>query len=254
MRAFQFPVVPICERQRRDVHTEDLLEDGLFRKCSIYKSGGGYDRFESIFRRRNPQYPKETDIGTQFVVQMQGCPLHCPYCYVTPDGVYGEAVKVTAEELVGACRKSGLHVFHMMGGAPALYLHHWQEIMALLGPCDVFHSDFLLLEGPYSTETLESLRGSCTALYAVSVKGWTAGEFRHNTGCDFDRELFVRNLDLLVEYEIPFYFTYTNMTSRSILEFSLWAERRYGEWILRDSFPIALIKYDALKEDEECEE
>ena len=32
---------------------------------------------------------KKGDWRYQFVVQLRGCVLNCPYCYVTQDGVWG---------------------------------------------------------------------------------------------------------------------------------------------------------------------
>ncbi len=124
---FTWPVVPICERQRRDVNPDDLLEDGLYRKCNTYKGGGGYDMFPAIYRRRHRRLDPTTQLAVQFVVQLQGCPLDCPWCYVTRDGVLGEPVQRTTNELVSAFERSGLTVFHLMGGAPALFLVLWPE-------------------------------------------------------------------------------------------------------------------------------
>lgn len=227
------------------VNEYDMLADGLYRKCDTYKGGGGYDRFPAIAQRRC--IGEGLDMHNQFVVQLRGCPLSCPYCYVTQDGVHGSAVNVSTEDMIKAYRKSGLHVFHLMGGAPALYLEHWHDILALLGPHDVFHSDFLCLEGLYTREWLESLKGHCNALYAVSVKGWYKGEFKANTGREFNFGMFTHNLDMLVEMDIPFYFTFTNMSDDSVHGFSTWAKQRYSSEVLNDAFSIGLVEYEAIK-------
>ena len=39
--------------------------------------------------------------------------------------------------------KSKLDVFHLMGGAPALYIEHWIEILEKLPENIPFHSDLL---------------------------------------------------------------------------------------------------------------
>ena len=38
-----FKVVPLCKKQLLEVTPSDILNDGLYRKCNVYKSGGGYD-------------------------------------------------------------------------------------------------------------------------------------------------------------------------------------------------------------------
>jgi len=45
-------VVPLCEKQLRDVDKNDILHSGYFRKCNTYKSGEGYDKFPDICRSR----------------------------------------------------------------------------------------------------------------------------------------------------------------------------------------------------------
>ena len=84
MGNFKWPVVPLCEKQLRDIRQKDILEDGLYRLCDIYRGGGGYDQFINIYNKR---FGTSLTDGRQFVVQLYGCPLRCPYCYVTEDGV-----------------------------------------------------------------------------------------------------------------------------------------------------------------------
>lgn len=45
----KWKVVPICDKQMKDVNPSDVLNDGLYRKCDVYKGGGGYDMFPSIY-------------------------------------------------------------------------------------------------------------------------------------------------------------------------------------------------------------
>lgn len=224
---FHWPVVPICEKQRRDVNPEDLLCGGLYRKCDVYKGGGGYDQFPKIHKRR---FGYELD-PVQFVVQLRGCPMECSYCYVTEDGVWGTPEMIATKELVEDFIKSGCQVFHLMGGAPALYLENWKELAGWLC-CQsavpaVFHSDFLLVEGPYQRKWLEDLPG----LHVVSVKDFPVNE-----------KLFWKNLDLLVETGVYFYITFTgNPVKRDSIR------ARYGDWILEDSFCIDVKPYKALE-------
>lgn len=150
---FYWPVVPVCDLQKRDVKPDDLLADGLYRKCNPITAGGGYDYFA-----------KTINCAEQFVVQLYGCPLSCAYCYVTKDGIWGQPTMVSTKALLKAYSDSGCGVFHLMGGAPAIYLEYWRELYLELG--EEFHSDFLLVEGDYNIGTLSAVRGT----HAVSLK------------------------------------------------------------------------------------
>ena len=128
----KWKVVPLCTRQRRDVNPKDIISGGLFRFCNSYKSGGGYDKFPEIYERRFGV--PSNDLGMQFVVQLYGCSMDCPYCYVTKDGICGNYVEMSSREFVEAFELSRLYsnncrIFHLMGGAPALYLNDWEHII-----------------------------------------------------------------------------------------------------------------------------
>lgn len=225
MSKFKWPVVPLCDAQLKDVRSEDVLNDGLYRKCNIYRGGGGYDKFPIIYKQRmnrelNP---------TQFVVQLKGCPLKCPYCYVTRKGIIGETVFKSTGDLLNAYEDSGLEVFHMMGGAPALYLEHWKKIAYSV---EVFHSDFLLVEKPYEFEWIDGLPG----LHAVSIKErylYTQDQYN----------LLWDNLELFYWANINFYLTFTGNCEQIKRELVV----RYGKEILKQSFDIEIKEYEALK-------
>lgn len=234
-----WPVVPLCDAQLQDVNPNDILESGLFRKCNTYRGGGGYDKFPEIYNRRMGQ--NRSDLNNQFVVQLQGCPLKCPYCYVTQDGINGPATKVTTESMVRSYRDSGCSVFHLMGGAPALYLNQWPELLEQLGD-EVFHSDLLCVEGEYDRGALRELAQHKNSLYAVSIKGSRPEEFKKNTGMEFPAQLFERNLRALHEEGVPYYFTFTGMSQESVSFF----EWSYPGYDYRDSFAIQLVHYKAL--------
>ncbi len=246
---YYWQVMHLCERQLRDVDPNDILNNGLYRKCDIYKGGGGYDKFAQIYQNRNGIL---SGLNKQFVVQLKGCPLRCPYCYVTVDGVHkGKCSLIETEQLVKDFIDSELKVFHLMGGAPALYIDYWDLILRDIPEGSVFHSDLLLVEQEYKIETLEKLMSYNNALYAVSIKGSNGSEFQNNTGTIFNEDLFWDNFDKIVEVGLPFYLTFTGMSNDSVYYFNKLCNRRYGkqlcDHILRDSFSIKLIKYDALK-------
>lgn len=255
-------VMKLCERQLRDINPQDVLKDGLYRKCNIYKGGGGYDKFTDIFNSRQKFYSKVMKTkpivlngNVQFVVQLKGCPLRCPYCYVTPDGIHtGECVEVTTFQLVKDFYETGLPVFHLMGGAPALYIEDWEELIDSLGSDIIFHSDLLLVEKEYPADVINRLGLSYSrtnTLYAVSVKGTTAEEFKRNTGVEWNEELFWKNLDKLVYNYFPFYFTFTGLPESSVENFRKLLKQRYGsnmdDLLMKDSFSLEVIQYEALK-------
>lgn len=246
-------VVPLSEGQLKDVRSEDVLDGGLFRKCETYRGGGGYDKFPTI---------SESYFGiahhSQFIVQLQGCNLDCPYCYVTREGVWGQAERISTATLVEAFQRAhythGVTVFHLMGGAPALQLKHWPELItALHAVCDfnwVFHSDLMLSEGHYDAGTLTALHQSGgLVLFAVDIKGLTAEEHFRNTRKPWNPSLFWYNLELLERYSVPYYFTFTNISEVNCIAFWEKYTVRWPTRVMRrqkESFQIDLIDYDAL--------
>lgn len=241
---FNWPVVPICDAQLLDVNPDDLLLNGLYRRCNTYKSGGGYDRFPEIWRRRFGDH--YDGLNDQFVVQLKGCTLNCPYCYVTKAGVNGTPVRVSTQDMVRSFESSGCGVFHLMGGAPAIHLEHWPELVDRLRGAP-FHSDFILNEKPYDIGVLEELASFNHQLYAVSIKGEDASAYLKNTNTGVDFEAMLKNLDRLVVADIPFYITFTGMSEQAVECFKASVAERYrGCDIFKDSFSIGLVDYDAL--------
>lgn len=240
-------VMKLCKNQLLDINKKDILNEGLYRLCNTYKSGGGYDRFSSICK---DVFNLEGDYNTQFVVQLRGCPLKCWYCYVTQDGVNGEDfVDINTKTLVMNFMKSGAKVFHLMGGAPALYIENWYEILDMLKDTDyVFHSDLLLIEKEYSKDVLYKLATYNNSLYAVSIKGILPGDFYSNTMVEFNEELFYKNFDSVVESCIKFYLTFTNIDPYRKRLFVDKIIKRYGYEIMKYSFDINLVWYNALEE------
>ncbi len=234
-------VVPLCRRQLRDVNPKDILHGGHFRKCNVYRSGGGYDKFPSIAEKRLGK-----KASNQFVVQLYGCSLDCPYCYVTRDGVFGKYIEYTSNELVDICEKESLEILHLMGGSPAIYLDKWHKIIELLDKEIIFHSDLLLIEKEYKELWLKQIKSS-NSIYAINVKGVTPEDFYRNTNTKFNEKLFWSNLDKVVDSRINFYMTFTNPDMRYLDDFKNIMIKKYGSEVLKDSFVIDLIEYGALK-------
>ena len=232
-----------------DVRPEDILADGLFRKCSTYRGGGGYDQFPKICEKRLGKSYSE-----QFLVQLFGCNLDCPYCYVTRAGVWGTPVEKTTAELIDAFVESQQQTFHLMGGAPALQIDQWSELIQALKmrcPAAVFHSDIMLTERPYKKSWLAEIKDvGKNTLFAVDVKGLDAEEHLRNTRKPFLEKLFWENLAKIEEARLNFYFTFTNVKPDNIDKFWEKSDRLFGRSFLSrqlsDAFSIDLIEYDAL--------
>jgi pyruvate-formate lyase-activating enzyme len=242
----KWKVCPIQGRQLRDVRKEDLFGD--FRICKTYRGGGGYDKFPEIARKRGFSCAGRLEV--QFVVQLYGCNLACPYCYVTSDGIWGNYKEYTTNELRGAFsnayRKHHPGVFHLMGGAPALYYKHWPELLDVCKSGLVFHSDFMLTEKPYDLSVLKDCNRN-NALYAVNIKGVTSEDYYRNTNRKLDEKLFLYNLYQIMQSDINFYLTFTNPDMSYYWEFVAKLIKRFGAQIMEDSFIIDLVEYEALK-------
>ena len=238
-------VVPISSNQLLDVRAEDLVSNGHFRVCETYRGGGGYDQFPAIAAAKGVAESPE-EVSRQFVVQLYGCNLDCPYCYVTREGVWGAFEIYTTRELVAAWKAAqmshGVNVFHLMGGAPALQLRKWPELLDALGPRTVFHSDLMLSEFDYPLHTLRALNRE-GVLVAVNIKGLTVETWKANTRKEWDKARFYRNLALVrkVLDSQRWYMTFTNV-SREHQEVFLTAMGLEDQ----ASYGIDLIEYDAL--------
>ena len=238
---YKWKVMPLCKEQLLDVDPKDVLYDGVFRKCNVYKSGGGYDRFPDICYSRLGK-----KLSQQFVIQLQGCHLSCPYCYVTPNGVWGDCLYYTSDELITLFLQSGCNVLHLMGGSPALYIEAWSEIIDRLPKEFVFHSDLLLTEKRYDTQVLQDISQE-NCLYAVNIKGVSPENYKQNTHTKMDGLLLHLNMCELVYNNVPFYVTFTNPDMNHYEEYCDWLRIRFGEGVLKDSFIIDLKEYDAVE-------
>lgn len=247
-------VCPIQGRQLKDVRPEDIFGD--FRICKTYRSGGGYDQFAKIAEK----YVEELDLpirgrlDTQFVVQLYGCHLNCPYCYVTKDGVFGKYIEYTTNQMMDEFVRAFFEghkcgVLHLMGGAPALYIEEWDEIISQLQSNGfIFHSDLLLTEKLYNPHILRRIRWR-NAIYAVNIKGVTPEDYHKNTGRVLDENVLRVNLDNLAMVDsLKFYLTFTNPDLDNLDRFKEKLVQRYGDWIIEDSFVIDLVDYNATKE------
>lgn len=239
--SMKWPVVPLSQGQMMDVREEDVLNNGLYRKCSTYRGGGGYDQFPYICERRFGQ-----KMSNQFIVQLQKCVLDCHYCYVTRAGVWGPPEDKSTDDLVNDFLLSGQEVFHLMGGAPAIYLDRWPALIDAVmeaKPDAIFHSDLMLIEGSYKPETLKALcRDRC--LFAVNIKGLDDEDWYKNTRIPPKWDLFWGNWRLLQWLGLPYYTTFTGVPHDKVDDF--WIEAsKHGIEKDSDSYIIDLIEYEA---------
>ena len=240
-------VVPLSKEQMVDIHPEYVLGQGMYRICHTDRSGGGYDHFARYAKTKWGAKYREglatNRWNKQFVVQLYGCPLDCHYCYVTRAGVWGSFLPILTSDLMAEFNASGASVFHLMGGAPAMYMDQWHEIIERLPYNRFFHSDLMLIESRYRQDTLRSIsRDNC--LYAVNIKGLTDEEWTANTRKPPpDWALLYRNLYRLIEAEVPFYVTFTNIGRSDAV---LWRGVHLPDYI--KAYHIDLIDYDAVKQ------
>lgn len=242
-------VARLSPGQLLDVCKEDILCRGYARKCDTYRGGGGYDQFPKIAAKRGKGSHR-----LQFIIQLYGCNLDCPYCYVTREGVWGEFQRFSTLGLAmmfkGAHEANGCTVFHLMGGAPAIQLPWWPELIEALRGLSVphvFHSDLMLTERHYSRDVLRRI-AQPQCLFAVNIKGLTDEEWVKNTRKPSDFYLFWDNLKSLEETLVPYYITFTDVqdTERFWMTFKDLFPDTY--WKRRDeSFKINLIDYEAVQ-------
>lgn len=263
---YQWPVVPISKGQLLDVRAEDLVAglslEGREGKHDKYKMNPGHFRVCHTDRSRvydlfghlaKTWWPLDPPQFTQFLVQLRGCSLDCPYCYVTREGVWGSETFYSSEELVTTFNCSPATVFHLMGGAPAIHIRHWPNLISALQRSGkdnwVFHSDLMLVESAYDSRTLSAITHG-RALYAVNVKGLNEQEWVTNTRKPWKEKLFYQNLEMLILYQVPFYVTFTNVDPANIPFF--WDVVRtigglqYEEELRLRSWNIDLVQYKAL--------
>jgi len=249
MNSEKWKVVPLSDAQLLDVNPSDILHGGLYRRCDTHKGGNGYDKFPEICERMLGV----ANMHRHFVVQLYGCNLDCPYCYVTRAGVWGSPQLVSTNDLLYAFQYSRQDVFHLMGGAPAIHLRKWPELIErfeLVFPTSVFHSDLLLTERRYSVQELTALEMSRRVLLAVNVKGLTDEEHLRNTRKVFREKLFWANFVRLVVHNVKFYVTFTNVSKENIQAFWVICEELFdynvAQELRRNSYSIDLIDYKAV--------
>lgn len=231
---FKWPLIPLCRRQMKDVHKDAVWGNGLYHLWDT--NAGHHDEFPQVAKKRGI---KGKDLNMQFVVQVKGCPLRCEYCNVTKKGVHGDATIADPVEIMVNFKESTCKVFHLSGGAPAIYLEHWRELAERIPANKIFHSDFILVEREYKPEWLQGLDKK-NFLFAVNLKS------QKHLGINFDWPLALYNLSLLRDAGMNYYVTFTGMTNKEYEFYIRWMVNcGFGD-CLRDSFRIPIKQYRSM--------
>lgn len=135
----------------------------------------------------NPLYKNPLYWNRHFIVQVAGCPLQCPYCYL--DNLT-EGEHIAIETMVDwyitfRARAKDLNVFHLMGGCPGAYAPLWPDIRRELderGLEDtVLLSDVILLEDLiYDVSPWKFIPER--SIIVLSIKGTSFFNYYANTG------------------------------------------------------------------------
>ena len=128
-----------------------------------------------------------------------------------------------------------------------MQMRNWPELLDALGESSVFHSDLMLTEGVYDSDTLRQVSRKLS-LYAVNVKGLTPEEWLTNTRKPLDEKLFWLNWRELQSQCVPSYITFTACDKRKLGDFWKRAEQNGIEISLwdKDWFTIDLVSYKAV--------
>ena len=257
----ELPVMPIGNIQKTDIRDEHML--GYFRVCASYKDeerieqGDKFPIFASELFGKAPSY-----WNYHLIVQLQGCPLKCPYCYVDDDGIYGlKPNYLTPKQLIGKVKEiidtdSRLHVFHLMGGAPALYIDKWLEIIDCMYEKDlsntIFHSDIILVEPDLRSDFFKHLReikNTKNHLIALCLKGISEDNFEDNAG--IDGRVFndcINNLYKILSTDINYYITLINPDVQKLPDFLDGLSRMWGDKILNRMQIIKIKPFNVTKD------
>lgn len=225
-------IMPVGKVQSTDIRDEHKF--GYFRICASYKDPNhkkGYDKFPDFATIKfggNPSF-----WNYHLIVQLRGCPLKCPYCYVDDEGIEGlTPINLTPEELVLKAKKilnddNRLNVFHLMGGAPGLYIRFWSEILDVMNKVNLnkvlFHSDIILVEPEIVNSfylNLKKIKNFKNHLIAVCVKGITDENLIENTGIkNLKYYKYFENLNNVISTGINYYITLINPDVKELPNF-----------------------------------
>lgn len=233
------------------IQMEDVLRSGLeihndfARTCTVAKGDPPAspigDTTPWILEKRYGHSWKHWN--RQFVVQVAGCPLECPYCYI--DNL-SAGMAITIEEMISWYREfryrvHELNIFHFMGGCPGAHAHYWPIIRQELDEAgfedSVLVTDAILVE-EWAYGIKPWIHIPNRTLVLVCIKGTSFSNFEANTG----RNLFPVAMRELNHY-LPLsevHFTLTEPDSRDI--------EHVKQWVGPDRLNVLTVKeYEVVK-------
>jgi uncharacterized Fe-S cluster-containing radical SAM superfamily protein len=198
------PISKLGKYQIKDIEnsTGIVYHNGIARICTVIKDSGSPDNRndDSPYRMAKLFGGSWQDYNHHFIIQVAGCPLRCWYCYV--DNLKKDLI-MSADEMVKMFinfRKEAkkkfnidLNVFHLMGGAPALYYWFWPILREALDNRGlnnvILFSDIILVENYfYSHITPWNYMEIPNFIVTGCLKGTNRSNFLQNTGFDlFDQ-------------------------------------------------------------------
>jgi uncharacterized Fe-S cluster-containing radical SAM superfamily protein len=200
------PIAALGPLQKIDIENSSgiVFYDDDARICTVIKQPESKDERgdKSPFRMANLFGGNWQDYNNHFIVQVSGCPLSCPYCYVDnlkPDRFY------TSKELVNKFihfkkQFNNINVFHLMGGAPGVFCSVWPDLRSeldLSGSTDVIlFSDVIFVEEFFFNKKPWDFLNIKNFLLTGCLKGTNRKNFFDNTKHD----LFENALNELKHY------------------------------------------------------
>jgi len=170
-----------------------IFYDKFARVCSVIKQPDALDNREdkSPYRMAELFGRNYLDYNNHFIVQVAGCPFHCPFCYV--DNKKQDAI-FTAKEIVAKFRHFrrfyNLNVLHLMGGAPGFYCEIWPELRQTLDDNGfsevILFSDVILVENHYYGLRPWQYLNLHHFMLTGGLKGTSVPNFVKNTGMPED--------------------------------------------------------------------
>ncbi len=197
------PIAKIGKTQKIDVEKSSgiVFHDNIARICTVVKDKEAHDDRgdKSPYRMAEIFGGDWQDYDNHFIVQVAGCPLNCPYCYV--DNLKAD-LSMNADELVDKFIEFKkkvepkfnikLKVFHFMGGAPAIHCEFWKELRDSLdkkGLKDtVLFSDVILVENRFLKNKPWEFLNLHHFILTGCLKGTSKENFIKNTGSDLFQE------------------------------------------------------------------
>ncbi len=254
------PIMPIGEIQKTDIRDEHRL--GYFRICASFKDikrQKGFDRFPhfavNLFGKTLEHW------NYHLIVQLRGCPLKCPFCYVDDEGLrilppHNLPIKdlvLQAKSIIAKDKR--LHVFHLMGGAPAMYVNSWDKILNIMNENKmsdiIFHSDIVLVEPDIVPGFFTSLRKTAkhpNHLIAICIKGINEKNLIENSGVkNLIYIKYINNLRKVIDTGINFYLTLVNPDINDLPVFLDYLIKEYGSGITNKIQLLQIKTYNVTK-------